>query len=267
LRRIVAVDGHVKPEKRHEEISRLVRRAGELSVDDLAVRLGVSRETIRRDLTHLDARGAVKKFHGGARKPSEQASAPLSEGPFTHRLAENAAAKRKIALRACELLVPGDSLFIDTGTTTLLLAEVLVERPPLVVITNSCRIAATLAANPTHKVMLIGGAYSADAGQSVGQFAVEQIRRFRAQHAFLTVGAVDARAVMDFDAQEAEIAQAMIERVDRVTVLADHSKFDRRGVFEVAPLNAVAALVTDGSPPVATERALVAAGVEILKAD
>jgi DeoR family transcriptional regulator, glycerol-3-phosphate regulon repressor len=254
----------LKPSDRHHEIVRLVHKAGEVSVDDLADQLGVSRETIRRDLSDLDALGRLRKFHGGARMRSSASAEPSAEGPFALRMGENTAAKRKIAYKASTLLAPGDSLFIDTGTTTLMLAEALVELPSLVVITNSWRIAATMAANADHKVFLLGGAYGSDAGETLGQFAVEQIRKFRARHAFLTVGAVDQSTAMDFDAQETEIAQAMIERVDTVTVLADSSKFGQHGIFEVARWGAIGRLVSDQRPPLAIESAIKSAGTEIV---
>lgn len=254
----------MRPSERQDEIVRLVHRAGEISVDDLADRLKVSRETVRRDLANLDAVGRLRKFHGGARIRSHATNEPQAEGPFALRMADNAASKRKIAYAAASLLSPGDALFIDTGTTTLLLAEALVDLPSLVVITNSHRIAATVAANPDHRIFLIGGAYGADAGQSLGHLAVEQIKRFRARHAFLTVGAIDESCVMDFDAQETEIAQAMIERAEMVTVLADSSKFDKRGIFEVAPWRTIDRLVTDARPSRALEAAIRGEGIEIV---
>ncbi|HEV7247766.1 MAG TPA: DeoR/GlpR family DNA-binding transcription regulator [Shinella sp.] len=256
----------MRPADRHEKIVKLVHKAGEVSVDDLARTLGASRETIRRDLANLDAMGRLKKFHGGARVRSNTAVEPAVEGPFALRMAENLPAKRRIAHAAASLLAPGDAVFIDTGTTTLILAEALVDLPALVVVTNSWRIAATLSANPDHKVFLIGGAYGADAGESLGQFAVEQIRKFRARHAFLTVGAIDEHAVMDFDAEVTEVAQTMIERVDSVTVLADASKFGKRGIFEVAPWSGIDRLVTDETPPAAIAEALKGAGTEIVVA-
>ena len=254
----------MKRSDRHNEIVKLVHKAGEASVDELADELGVSRETMRRDLSDLDTSGRLRKFHGGARMRSSGSADPSAEGPFTLRMGENTAAKRKIAYKASTLLAPGDSLFIDTGTTTLMLAEALVQLPPLVVITNSWRIAATMVANAHHEVFLIGGAYGSDAGETLGQFAVEQIRKFRARHAFLTAGAIDHSAVMDFDAQETEIARVMIERVETVTVLADSSKFGKRGIFEVAPWGAIGRLVCDRRPPPPIEGAIESAGTQII---
>lgn len=238
-----------------------------MAVEEFAARLGVSRETIRRDLTRLDSIGKLKKFHGGARVVTRATVAIDTEGPFAQRMAQNAEAKRRISRVASRILASEDSLFIDAGSTTVVMAEALAELQSLVIITNSPRIAATVATNNSHKVFLIGGAYGADAGESLGPLALEQIAKFRARHVILTIGAIDTTSIMDFDLQEAEVAKAMIERADRITVLADHSKFARRGVFEVAPLSAIDTLVTDVDPPTEIGEALIAAGVELLVAD
>jgi len=255
----------VPPIDRHDRILALLALSGELSVDGLADELGVSRETVRRDLAYMDAEGKLRRFHGGARAIAA-APAMEKEWPFLQRMAQNAAAKRRVAEAAGRLFQAEDSLFIDTGSTTVAFAEALVAVPSLVTITNSPRIAATLAANSSHKVFLIGGAYGADAGESLGPLALEQIGKFRAGHAVLTVGAIDATCVMDFDLQEAEVAKAMIERADRVTVLADASKFDRRAVFEVATLDRIHTLVTDRAPSDAMAKAFAAAGIELIVA-
>jgi DeoR family glycerol-3-phosphate regulon repressor len=252
------------PSQRREEIISLLSQAGEMSVEELASRLDVSKETIRRDLTHLDASGGLKKFHGGARVVA--VADAEKEGPFAQRMAQNFEAKKRIAEAACRLLQPGDSIFIDTGSTTIALAEALLKLNGLVIITNEPRIAAIVAANATHKVFLLGGAYSADAGESVGPLALEQVAKFRAGHALLTVGAIDTASIMDFDLHEAEMAKAMIERADQVTVLVDHSKFEHRAVFEVAPLSKIRNVVTDRKPGEPIAAALAEAGVSLIVA-
>jgi DeoR family glycerol-3-phosphate regulon repressor len=257
----------LRPQERHEEIIRLVARRGEVRVDDLAEELDVSRETIRRDLVALDDGGRVQKFHGGAKLRSVFAIESGGEGPYATRMAENLAAKRQIAKAAASLLSPGDSLFIDTGTTTLLFAEAIARLSGLTVITNSIRIASTLSTGTDNKVFLIGGAFSHDASETVGAMAVEQIARFRARHAFLTIGAMDRSGILDFDEAETQIARAMIERVESVTVLADASKFNKRGILEVAGWDRIERLVTNAPPPAKVSEAMQAAGhVEVLTA-
>lgn len=237
-----------------------------MTVEQLAARLGVSKETIRRDLIRLDVSGRLKKFHGGARAAALPGAVAGKESPFALRMAQNREAKQRIAAAAAGLFRTDDALFIDTGSTTVAMAEVLAGLQPLVVITNSPRIAATVAANDRHKVFLLGGAYGADAGESLGPLALEQIAKFRVRHAVLTVGAIDTGCIMDFDLQETEVARAMIGRADSVTVLADHSKFDRRAVFDIAPLSAVATVVTDTPPAERIREAFDRAGVELIVA-
>lgn len=256
----------MQPSQRHEEIVSLLRGASEITVEEFAKKLGVSKETIRRDLAHLDSIGHLHKFHGGARSMAAMLATGEKEGPFAQRMVQNIDAKRSIARAASQLFKPGDSLFIDTGSTTVVMAESLAQLSSLTVITNSPRIAATVAVNNTHKVFLLGGAYSADAGESVGPLALDQVGKFRAGHVVLTIGAMDVSCVMDFDLQEAEMAKAMIERADRVTVLADHTKFDRRAVFEVAPLRRIHSVVTDAPPSDQISRSLGAAGVSLIVA-
>lgn len=236
----------MRPSERHDEITVLLNLAGEMTVEELAEKLQVSRETIRRDLSKLDAGGRIRKYHGGARASALASESFEKEGPFSVRMAQNAEAKKKIAIAAARLFKPNDAIFIDTGSTTVAMAEELAKLQSLVIITNSPRIAATVSTNPSHRVFLIGGAYGADAGESLGPLALEQITKFRARYAVITIGAIDASSLMDFDLQEAEVAKAMISRADKVIVLADTSKFDKRAIFEVAPIASINTVVTDG---------------------
>lgn len=255
----------MRPSQRHDEITALLHQSGVMTVEELAGRLDVSRETIRRDLAKLDTDGRIRKYHGGARTTGPGMEAQ-KEGPFATRMAENHDGKRKIAAAAASLLAPEDSLFIDTGSTTVAMADELAKKQSLVVVTNSHRIAASVSVNPAHKVFLIGGAYAVDAGETLGPLALEQILKFRARYAIITVGAVDAYSLMDFDLQEAEMAKAMIERADKLIVVADHTKTDKRAVFEVAPLAAIDFLVTDRPLSQQLAASLAAANVEVIVA-
>ena len=109
----------MRPVDRQQRILEMVHERGRVMVDELAILLDASHETIRRDLGTLADRGAVRKFHGGAALPSIQV-----EGPYDRRMVENAPAKRAIARLAASLFKPGDTIFIDTGTTTAFLARI-----------------------------------------------------------------------------------------------------------------------------------------------
>ncbi|WP_319484340.1 DeoR/GlpR family DNA-binding transcription regulator [uncultured Cohaesibacter sp.] len=252
------------PRERRREVLAYVNRFHDVTVEDLAEKLDVSRETIRRDLTRLESEGTLRKYHGGARSLEAPHDDPHTESPYATREAHNISEKRRIAAAAARLFKPGDSIFMDTGSTTLAVANALSGVPALTVITNSPRIAATIAEERQNKVFLIGGAYQPEVGENLGPLALEQITQFRADHAILTIGAMDQASIMDFDLQEAEIARAMIERADSVTIVADHSKLDRRAVFEVARLNRIARVITDRSPSPQLTAALAAATVELI---
>lgn len=256
----------MRPDERRERIVDLVREHERVTVEFLAMRLDTSRETIRRDLGDLDGRGLLRKVHGGATAAEPGAIEPQREGPFQARMLEHVRAKRAIARRAAALFRPGDTLFVDTGTTTLFFAEELQRVGGLTVITNSATIASLVSRGSDNVAYLIGGAYRDEAAESLGALAVEQIGRFHATHAVLTVAAIDPAGFLDFDLQEAEVARAMLAQARRLTVLADTSKLGRSGLFEVAPLAAADRLVIEAPVDGEIGDALAAAEVEIVVA-
>lgn len=256
----------MRPYLRRERIEQVVRERERVTVDALAELLGASRETIRRDLTDLAERGRVRKVHGGATVAEVRLPERDVEGSFHSRLAENAEAKRTIARRAIQLFQPGDTLFVDTGTTTLWFAEELASATGLTVITNSSAIAALAARGPSNTTFLIGGEYRADGTENLGPLAVEQIGQFHAIHAVLAIGSVEPAGIFDFDVREADVARAMIAQARSVTVLADASKFGRGGLIKVAPLDAVTRIVADADAPIEIACALKSAGTEFVRA-
>jgi len=250
----------MKIKNRQNKLVEIVRRREKVSVDELAHLLSASRETIRRDLTQLSELGKILKVHGGAKLPRV-----MGEGSFKQRLSENVDAKMKIAVTAAALVEPGETLFIDTGSTTLFFVEELSKIPGLTVITNSTEIARTITTgNNSGKAFLLGGEFRAGDSQTVGTMVATHIRSFRAHHAFLAIGALDARSgAMDYNIEEAQVARAMIEQSEKITVLADSSKFNALGSFEVCPLSTINRLVTDSPPPSEIGEAFEAGGGQL----
>lgn len=248
------------PKLRQAKIAEAVRRHGKVSVEQLAARFKTSHETIRRDLSALAEAGSVQKFHGGAKLPRRQ-----EEGPFRERMAMNAVAKRVIAEKAARLIAPGDTLFIDTGSTTLMCAEEIAKIGGLTVITNSTRIAAVMAERGNRTVIfLLGGRFDGDNKETVGPTAISEIQSFHADHALITIGALDCAAgATDFNFDEAQVARAMMENADSLIVVADATKFQRRAAFTVCPLERIAALVADRPPSGDLAAALAAAQVPV----
>lgn len=257
----LAASGRQIPEARRREILAALQHQQRVTVDALATSLGVSKETIRRDLTVLADRGLLRKVHGGAMNLQTAA-----ESAFEKRVRLQLAEKQAIARQAAELFEPGDSLFIDAGSTTAVFASELARKRGLTVITNSIGVAARLWNGAgENRVYLLGGQYHGEVSETLGPLALELIGRFQADHAVLTIGTVDAvQGFMDYNIEEATVAQAMIRQARAVTVLADHSKLGRAALIKVCGLEAVARLVTDRAPAEPVRQALEQAGVDIV---
>jgi DeoR/GlpR family transcriptional regulator of sugar metabolism len=251
--------GRMKPKDRQTKILEIVARNGAVEVETLARSFDVSVETIRRDLSGLASTGALHKVRGGARRIRLAV-----EGSFEERRFEAAEAKAAIAKTLADLVEPGETLFIDTGTTTLACAEELARRDGLTVVTNSFLIAQRMGATARHRVHVLGGAWHSGNAETVGPLAIEQIGRFQADHAVLGVAAMDAEAgAMDADFDEAQIARAMINHARHIIVLAHGEKFGRRAAYRVCRLDEIDVLVSDRAPDGHLAAALAEAGVEV----
>lgn len=254
----------LEADDRREGILAALRQAGRVSVNGLADLLGVSRETIRRDLTELETAGRLRKVHGGAVASPRMSYAFGPESSFQVRMHTNALAKRRIAAAAAALLRPGDTIFIDTGSTTVLLAEELARLSGLTVITNSGLIAGLAARGEGARVIHVGGEYRVDGAETVGPLAIEQIERFQATHAMLTVAGLTEFGGQDADPAEAAIARAMARRAGEVVILADSTKFCRGFPFTAVDLADIGRIVTDTAPTGRLLDAVRDAGVEVI---
>lgn len=248
----------MKPHKRQPQIEAIIRREGEVSVDMLAARFDVSAETIRRDLGVLAEGGRVQKVHGGARRPFL-----ISEPSHGERLGTRTEAKAQIGRTLGRAIVPGETIFIDTGSTTLAAADTLAAIPGLTIITNSCRLAERLGQSDA-VIHLLGGRYGSDNAQTTGSAVIAQPETFRADRAILTVSALDPSVgAMDASLEEAEIARAMIRNARSVTVLADATKFGRQAAYAVCATDQIDLIISDGTLQKAHKEALTDRGVEL----
>ena len=250
----------MRPSVRQAAIVELIETRGEASVEHLAEKFDTSPETVRRDLSLLAEAGKVRKVYGGARRLG-----PAVEGPFEERMAQNTLAKQLVAEKLARTVLPDQSFFIDTGSTTLICAEVLAKIRNLTIITNSVRIAGIFAAGSGGAdVHMLGGAYHADNAQTVGPVTVDHIRMFRPKQALLTIGTLNELGAADYSAYEAQVARAMIEVAGGVTVVADTSKLGRHATFHVCTLEQIDRLILEKAPTGALSDALAAANVEVL---
>lgn len=246
--------------KRHRDILNLLQQNGTLSITQLAGYLGVSLETVRRDLRPLADSHAIVRMHGAVALPSI-----VGEAPFERRLRDNPEAKKAIAREVASTIRDGESIMLDTGTTTSILARELLGHRRLTVITNSSDIARTLATSNENRVYMAGGELRSDNGAAFGSTAIDFISRFNVLHAVISVGAVSASSgILDFDFEEAEFGRTLLTRGDRRIAITDQSKFSRSGLVKVCDFSDLTHLVTDGPPPTDIANALEAAGVTCL---
>ena len=238
---------------------RVLEHDGSVALSVLARKLDVSLETIRRDIKPLADSGSLIKMHGAVGLAST-----VGEAPFERRMRENSEAKRSIAAAVAATIRDGDSIMLDTGTTTSFLARELIGHRRLTVVTNSSDIARTLATLNDNKVYMAGGELRSDNGAAFGSTAIDFISRFSVTHAVISTGSVDAHGMMDFDLEEAEFARTVLTRGQRRLVVTDHSKFERDGLVRVCAFEAITDFATDKIPPTDISQAIEAAGARLL---
>ena len=222
-----------------------VRARKSATVEQLADTLGVTLQTVRRDVQRLAESGLLTRFHGGVRVPSST----VENLAHTQRETLHADGKARIA-RAVAEQVPNDcSLILNIGTTTEAIAKALLHHRGLRVITNNLNVAAILSSNPECEVIVAGGVVRARDRGIVGEAAVDFIRQFKVDIAVIGISAIESDgSLRDFDLREVKVAQTIIGQSREVWLAADHSKFSRQAMVELARLNQIDRLFTDVPP-------------------
>jgi DeoR family transcriptional regulator of aga operon len=249
-------------EERRREILGVLHRDGRVLVKDLARQFRISQITIRKDLEILDGQGAVQRTHGGALPV--QAGALLDP---TLREKEKLHSKQKtqIAQVASRLVEEGQSVLLDSGTTTTAIARALKSRnmERLTVITNAINIAAELTG--THiEVILTGGILRKNSFSLVGPLAERTLRQLSADILFLGVDGFDTKAgLFTPNLLESEVNRSMVEIARRTIAVCDSSKFGRRSLCNIMPVAMVHEVITDKQIPRFDLRALKDAGIRV----
>ena len=223
-----------------------VRAHGTASVEQLSDTLGVTLQTVRRDVQRLAEAGLLARFHGGVRVPSST----VENIAHQQRKSLHAEGKARIALAVAQQ-VPNDcSLILNIGTSTEAVAKALLRHKGLRVITNNLNVAEILCGNPDCEVIVAGGVVRARDRGIVGEAAVDFIRQFRVDIAVIGISGIEPDGTLrDFDYREVKVAQAIIAHAREVWLTADHSKFNRPAMVELARLSQIDRLFTDQAPP------------------
>jgi DeoR/GlpR family transcriptional regulator of sugar metabolism len=244
--------------ERRQAILLRLERDGKVVASELVGSLGVSEDTVRRDLRELAAHGLVQRVHGGALPPAPRG------GDFDTRLAIAPEAKAHLAEAALPLLDGARVLLLDGGTTALELARRLPDRD-WTVLTNSPPVAGALAAHPRAEVVLIGGRLLKQSQVTVGAAAVDALRQVRADVCVLGICSLHPDlGVTALDHDEAHVKRAMVAASAEVLALATADKLHTASPWLVAALADVTHLVTDAGPELTGPYA--AAGVGVVRA-
>jgi DeoR family fructose operon transcriptional repressor len=255
----------VYAEERQQAIAGLVTQRGRVAVTAVAEHFGVTTETVRRDLAHLERAGMVRRVHGGAVPVGALA---VVEPGLGERRSTRIEAKRRIATAALDLL-PGHSgsLILDGGSTTAALAELLPGDRALVAATNSVPIAARLAGSPGITLHVLGGRVRGVTQSTVGESTLAALADLRADVVFLgTNGISPGHGFSTPDEAEAAVKRAMTRAAQRVVVLGDSSKLGREHLVRFATVEDVDVLVTDDEADPAVVAELEFSGIEVLVA-
>ena len=223
-----------------------VRLRQSASVEHLAETLGVTLQTVRRDVQRLAEAGLLARFHGGVRMPAST----VENLAYRQREALHAEGKARIARAVASQVPHGCSLMLNIGTTTEAVARALLQHRGLRVITNNLNVAAVLSGNLECEVIVAGGVVRARDRGIVGEAAVDFIRQFKVDIALIGISGIESDgSLRDFDYREVKVAQTIIEHAREVWLAADHSKFHRHAMVQLATLAQVDRLFTDQEPP------------------
>ncbi len=250
-------------EQRRRNVLDLVDQEGQITVPELVKRFSISAVTVRSDLDALASIGAVVRSHGGAvRRLEATQDYPLRTKETLHR-----DEKIRIGRAAAELVQPGETIILDSGTTTAEVARHLkkIKIQSLTVITNALNIAVELADAPGISLIMIGGLLRPVSCSFVGPQAEAMMNEFHADRLFLAVDGFDLEnGPSTPDVLEAQLNNVMIRSAKEVNVVTDFSKLGRRSVSKIGPFDRVRRLITDSrATPEFTEE-LRKKGIEVI---
>jgi DeoR/GlpR family transcriptional regulator of sugar metabolism len=253
-------------QQRQSAILDLVRRQGGVRVSQLVRQFGVSDMTIRRDLEALAERGLVSKVHGGATTLDQHST---DEPGFAAKLVRQQSEKEAIAARAAELVAPGTAIALSAGTTTCVLAGMLLDVPGLTVVTNSVPVADVFyKARRADQTVVLTGGIRTPSDALVGPFAVNAIRSLNVDVLFMGVHGMSTHAGFTTpNLMEAETDRALVAAARRLVVCADHTKWELVGISTIAALHDAHMLITDAGLSGAACDALAAEVGELVIAD
>lgn len=224
--------------EREQAILTMLAEKGGVTVADLSQSLEVSEVTIRSDLTSMEEQGLLNRVHGGA--------VPSIHPHIFERQRLFIEEKQRIAKAAADLVCEGDTIMIEAGTTTALVARYLVGKKHVHIVTNSMLAFTAARTNPYTKITIVGGEFRKSTESFVGSIAADAIRRFNVKYAFVGTDGFSAKVGITTHLMEGgDIIKAMKERAEQMILLADSSKYNKAGVVTILPLSSIDTIITD----------------------
>ncbi len=246
--------------ERQKKIMELLESDGSVLVSKLSLDLGVTEETIRRDLEKLEKQDMLRRTHGGAVQFDENAF----ELSLETRKSKNVDEKKNLAKAAVKFISSGDTIFLDASTTTFFIAKELKSIHNLTVITNSMRVLSELSGCDTVKVIAIGGVVSQNQSL-VGNMAEQCIDNYFANKMFFSSKGITAQAgILDSNSEESSIKKKMMQNCSNIYYLCDSSKIGRVGFIKLANFTDIDGFITEAQIDEPLREKLTEAEVEIV---
>lgn len=248
----------VLPEERRNRILHLIEQNGSATINEISALMNVSPMTVRRDIAHLAAHGAVVKTHGGAISPR------LDEPLYSVKRKLNVTVKQMIGAEAAKLVQDGEAVILDSGSTTFYVAVNLKAKRGLTVVTNDLVIAHEMSKEPSNSVLFIGGMVRPRIFSTVGSYAEEMLKQLSVDKTFLGADAIHLnKGLLNSNLEEVPIKRLMINAAQEVILVADHTKFSKLGLGFVCDLSAISTVVTDKQVPPEAVAELKSRGISV----
>jgi len=253
--------GGALPALRHSRLLHYLQDRGQATVAELVALLEVSRDTVRRDLDLLERRGLLVRTHGGAVTKDRLVRVDTTMGL---RMDEHVDAKRRIGQAASELIRDEETLILNGGSTICFFAAALGGRRNLTIVTNNLRLPAVVPEGSIQSIHILGGSYWPNYQVTIGAIGFVSVAGIHADTAVIGCTGVAASGISMTKLDEAAHTAGMIGVASRTIVVADRSKFGIAAFANIAPLDDIQCLVTDGDPPPDLVEALDRAGEQVL---
>ena len=247
--------------RRREKIIALVRDQGFMPIDELSESLGVTPQTVRRDINQLCEENVLRRYHGGAALHES-----FEDLHFKNQKNKLQGEKAHIATEIAKNIPDGATLFMSIGTTIEAVASALVKNHKnLHVITNNIHVAAILSGRSDYHVLITSGVVRPMDGGVTGVATVDFINQFKVDYAVLSASGIEADgSLLDFDYKEVSVMRAMMEHARLRYLAVDHSKFGRRALVRMGSITDFNTVFTDSAPNEAMAELLAAADVELV---